>query len=84
MPLSFAKLLERRSGARVVRELPYAIAPRGQEHVGGANCYSRWPRAQLGVGARRCGCSPRLGVVLRCPWPLAATVVVRRQRLSAR
>jgi hypothetical protein len=37
-----------------------------------------------GVGARRCGFSPRLGVVLRCPWPLAATVVVRRQRLSAR
>jgi hypothetical protein len=32
-----------------------------------------------GAGARRCGCSPRLGVVLQCPWPLAATVVVRRR-----
>jgi hypothetical protein len=32
-----------------------------------------------GAGARRCGCSPRLGVILRCLWPLAATVVVRRR-----
>jgi hypothetical protein len=71
MPLSFAKLLERRSGARVVRELPYAIAPRGQEHVGGANCYSRWPRAQLGSESSpvwllpAVGCRPSLSVAPR-------------------
>jgi hypothetical protein len=68
---SFAKLLERQSGARVVRELPYAIAPRGQEHVGGANCYSQWPRAQLGSGSSpvrllpAVGCRPSLSVAPR-------------------
>jgi hypothetical protein len=68
---SFAKLLERQSGARPVRELPYAIAPRGQEHVGGANCYSRWPRAQLGSGSSpvrllpAVGCRPSLSVAPR-------------------
>jgi hypothetical protein len=68
---SFAKLLERQSGARAVRELPYAIAPRGQEHVGGANGYSRWPRAQLGSGSSpvrllpAVGCRPSLSMAPR-------------------
>jgi hypothetical protein len=81
---SFAKLLERQSGHARCGSFHTQSLPAARSTSAARTATPGGQGRSWGVGARRCGCSLRLGVVLRCPWPLAATVVVRRQRLSAR